>query len=97
LFIINNSNDLTNGVSLKFKNFATGLLATDGFFSAKDASLKRSLDANTKDQQRVNDKAATVEAALTRRYSALDAQMASLNALNAYIGQQVTMWNKSTA
>lgn len=97
LFTINNSNDLTNGVSLKFKNFATGLLATDGFFSTKDASLKRALDANAKDQARVNDKAAKVEAALTRRYSALDAQMASLNALNAYIGQQVTLWNKSTA
>lgn len=97
LFTINNNNDLTNGVSLKFKNFATGLLATDGFFSTKDASLKRALDANAKDQTRVNDKAAKVEAALTRRYSALDAQMASLNALNAYIGQQVTLWNKNTA
>ena len=97
LFTVNNGNDLTNGVSLKFKNFAVGLLATDGFFSTKDASLKRALDANAKDQQRVNDKAARFEAAVTRRYSALDAQMASLNALNAFVAQQVTLWNKSTA
>jgi flagellar hook-associated protein 2 len=97
LFITNNNNDLTNGVGLKFKKFATGLLATDGFFSNKDASLKRALDSNAKDQQSVNDKAAKVEASLTRRYSALDAQMAGLNALNAYVAQQVTLWNKSTA
>ncbi len=97
LFTTDNSNTVTNGVALKFKNFATGLLASDGFFSTKDASLKRSLDANAKDQQRVNDKVTRVEAALNRRYSALDAQMASLTALNAYVSQQVTLWNKSTA
>jgi flagellar hook-associated protein 2 len=97
LFTMNNGNDLTNGVSLKFKNFTAGLLAADGFFSSKDASLKRTLVANSKDQQQVNDKATRLETELTRRYSALDAQMASLNSLNAYIGQQVTMWNKGTA
>ena len=96
LFTIDNSNTLTNGFALKFKTFADGLLATDGFFSTKDASLKRSLEANSKDQTRLNEKVARVEAALNRRYSALDTQMASLTALNAYVAQQVTMWNKST-
>jgi len=96
LFTQDNSNALTNGFALKFKNFADGLLATDGFFSTKDASLKRSLQANTRDQERLNEKVARVEAALNRRYNALDAQMASLTALNAYVTQQVTLWNKST-
>jgi len=51
------------------------------------------LQRNTKDQARVNEKAASTEAALNRRYSALDAQLANLNGLNAYIAQQVTAWN----
>lgn len=97
LFKADNSNALTNGVALKFKSFATGLLATDGFFKSKDESLKRTLDANAKDKARLNEKVARVEAALNRRYSALDAQVASLNALNSYITQQVTTWNKSTS
>lgn len=96
LFKIDNNNTLTNGVALKFKTFSQGLLASDGMFSTKDASLKRALDANTKDKARVNDKVARVEAALNRKYSALDAQVSNLNALNAYISQQVTTWNKST-
>lgn len=95
LFTIDNSNTLTNGFARKFKTFADGLLATDGFFSTKDASLKRSLDANSKDQTRLNEKVARFEATLNRRYSALDTQMASLSALNAYVAQQVTLWNKS--
>lgn len=97
LFRTDNSNTLTNGVALKFKDFSKGLLATDGFFSTKDASLKRSLDLNAKDQTRVNTKVSRVEADLNRRYNALDVQLNSLSSLNAYVTQQITLWNKSTA
>lgn len=96
LFRIDNQNPLTNGVAMKFKTFSQGLLATDGFFVSKDASLKRSLDLNSKDQQRVNEKISRVETQLNRRYSALDVQLSSLNALNAYITQQVAQWNRAT-
>ncbi len=95
LLRIDNGNPLTNGVASKFSAFAKGLLATDGMFSNKDASLKRSLDLNAKDQTRLNEKVARVEAQLNRRYAALDVQLNSLNALNAYVTQQVTLWNKS--
>lgn len=95
LFRIDNQNPLTNGVAMKFKTFTQGLLATDGFFVSKDASLKRSLDLNSKDQQRVNEKISRVETQLNRRYSALDVQLSSLNALNAYVTQQVAQWNRA--
>ena len=95
LFKADNGNLLTNGVALKFKNFSAGLLATDGFFSTKDASLKRSLDLNTREQAQVNAKAARVETNLYRRYNALDVQLNSLSSLNSYITQQVAQWNKS--
>jgi len=96
LFKADNGNALTNGVAMKFKAFSTGLLATDGFFSAKDASLKRSLDLNAREQTQVNAKAARVEANLYRRYNALDVQLNSLSSLNSYITQQVAQWNKSS-
>jgi flagellar hook-associated protein 2 len=86
-----------NGVAVQLKTLTTNLLSVDGFFTSKDSSLKRFLDYNTKDQNTVNAKAARLETSLNARYSALDAQMASLTALNAYVAQQVTTWNKSTA
>ncbi len=97
LFRIDNNNAMTNGVGLKFKTFAKGLLASDGMFETKDATLKRSLDRNTKDQSRLSDKIARIETQLNRRYSALDVQLNSLNALNSYITQQVAQWNRSTS
>jgi flagellar hook-associated protein 2 len=85
----------TDGVAVRFKKLADGLLSIDGFFSSKDGSLKRSLLQNSKNQATVNDRAASFEARLNKQYSALDAKMASLTALNAYVAQQVTTWNKS--
>jgi flagellar hook-associated protein 2 len=85
-----------NGVAVQLKALTTNLLSVDGFFTTKNSSLKLSLDRNTKDQTAVNARATRLEASLNARYSALDAQMASLTALNAYVAQQVTTWNKST-
>lgn len=96
LMRIDNGNPLTNGVAAKFASFAKGVLDTDGLFSAKDASLKRALERNSAEQARLEDKVARVEAQLNRRYSALDVQLSSLNALNSYITQQVALWNKTT-
>ena len=86
-----------DGIAVRIKSLATNLLSTGGFFTNKTLSLQTALDRNGKEQDRVNARASTVETSLTKRYSALDAQMASLNALNAYVSQQVTAWNKNTA
>lgn len=85
------------GIAVRIKNLTTTLLASDGFFKSKDDAFKRALDSNAKEQARVNDKAARVEAELTRRYSALDAQLTKLNGLNNYLTQQITQWNKNTS
>ena len=85
----------TSGIAEVVRSLASNLLSTDGFFTTKESSLKLTLDRNTKDQDRVNDKAANLEASLNRRYSVLDAQLATLNGLNAYISQQVVAWNNA--
>ncbi len=85
------------GIAVRFKGLTKTLLASEGFFQSKDATLKRSLENNARDQVRVNEKASRVEAALNRRYSALDVQLTSLNSLNSYLTQQITQWNKTTS
>lgn len=84
------------GIAVRIKKVATDLLSSEGFFKTKDDVLKRSLERNSREQTKVNEKASRVEAQLNAKYSALDAKISSLNALNAYIGQQVTTWNKSS-
>ena len=86
-----------NGVGAKIKSTLDGLLADGtGFFSSKDNSLKKAKKLNETEVQTVEDRAKRLEASLTARYVALDSQMSKLNALNSYIAQQVTTWNKSS-
>ncbi len=58
--------------------------------------LKKAKKLNETEVQTVEDRAKRLEASLTARYVALDSQMSKLNALNSYIAQQVTTWNKSS-
>jgi flagellar hook-associated protein 2 len=97
LFVTDNKNDSTNGFALKFSKLAKGLLATGGGVMTKEASLNAALKANAAEQTKVTDRATLFEARLNKQYSALDAKMASLNALSTYVSQQVTTWNKSTS
>jgi flagellar hook-associated protein 2 len=97
LFITDNKTAATNGFALKFRNFAQGAVKSGGVTYTKAAALQKALDTNATEQTKVTDRAARVEASLRKKYSALDGQMASLNALSTYVTQQVTTWNKSTA
>ena len=85
-----------DGFAGKFKSFTTKLLASDGFFASKTKIYEQSLKLNAKDVETINDRADRLEKSLTARYTALDTKMSGLNALNAYISQQVTTWNKSS-
>lgn len=97
LFTNNNNDPLSNGFALKFRDLGRGVLASGGAVVTKAAALQTTLDLNAKAQAQVNDRAALFETRLRKQYIALDAQMAQLNALNAYVDQQVTLWNKSNA
>ena len=83
------------GIAVNFKNFTDKLLSFDGTLNTKTDSLERTLKSNSAEQTKVNTRADTLEKRLDAQYSALDTKMASLNALNAYVSQMVTTWNKA--
>lgn len=91
-----NGSSSTNGFGLRVKEFASGLLAATGTVTNKTTALKQSLQKNATEQDRINNKATLFEERLRKQYSTLDKKMASLTALNSYVAQQVTTWNKSS-
>ena len=94
LFTTNNNDASTNGFGLKVRDFARAMVAFDGQVTGKSAALQASITRNSKDQDRVNDRASRVEAQLYKQYSALDAQMAQLNGLSSFVTAQLAVWNK---
>lgn len=83
------------GLALRLKTLTSSLLAGNGLFQATSDTLQLRLARNRQEQARANDKLAAFEQQLTRRYNALDKQLSSLDALGAYVRQQLTVWNKS--
>lgn len=88
--------DSTNGFGVRIKDFANGLLSASGAVTNKTNAVKKAIDNNATEQTKISNRATLVEERLKKQYTALDTKMASLTALNAYVAQQVTTWNKST-
>ena len=86
----------TQGIAVQIKSFAQGILASGGTLTSKSDSLQKMIARNSDDQTRVSNHASQVEAQLRAQYSRLDTQLGSLSALNSYVAQQVTTWNKQT-
>lgn len=85
------------GIAVNFKGFTDKLLAYEGTLNNKSDALEKSLKANAAEQTKVNERATALEERLYKQYSALDVKMSSLNALNSYVSQMVTTWNKSSS
>lgn len=84
------------GIAVNFKNFTDKLLSFDGTLNSKSDSLEKSLKNNSTEQDKVNTRAENLQTRLYKQYSALDVKMSSLSALNSYVSQMVTTWNKSS-
>jgi flagellar hook-associated protein 2 len=96
LFTTDNGNAATNGFGIKVRDVARSFVAFDGRISTKTTSLQDALSRNSKDQSKVNDRAATVEANLRKQYAALDTEMAKWTGLSSYVTSQIAQWNKTS-
>jgi flagellar hook-associated protein 2 len=84
------------GFGKKIDAFADGLLSTGGLVSTRAESLNSAIARNTKEQDKVVDRAARAEVRLLAQYNAMDAAVGKLNGLNAFVAQQITLWNRNT-
>ena len=85
------------GLAGQLSSFLTQITGSNGTVTAALNGFNNQLSANSEAQKAVSARAATVQAQLSARYSALDARMASLNSLNNYVTQQIAQWNKSSS
>lgn len=97
LFTVANANPTSQGFGLKIRTFAQGLIDSDGVVSARSEAIQNALTRNGKEQDKVNDRAARAEVRLLAQYNAMDANVGRLSGLNAFVTQQIALWNKSTA
>jgi len=96
LFGATSDDPTQRGFGLKLDAFADGLVESGGTISNRTESLNASIKRTNKEMDKVVDRAARAETRYLAYYNAMDANVARLNSLNAYITQQITMWNRNT-
>lgn len=96
LFNADHVDPTAQGFGEKLKSFADGFAGTSGTLTSRTESLRESVKRNTKEQDRVNERATRAEARYLKQYNAMDAMVGQLNSLNAFVTQQITQWNKSS-
>jgi flagellar hook-associated protein 2 len=84
-----------NGLALGFKALVDGMLGASGALTSRTESLRERIKRNEREQERLEDRIERVRERLLKQYSALDSNLSRLNALDKYVAQQVTNWNKS--
>lgn len=97
LFTVANENPTAQGFGLKIRTFAQGLIDSDGVVTSRSEAIQNALNRNGKEQDKVNDRAARAEVRLLEQYNAMDTAVGKLSGLNAFVTQQVALWNKSTS
>lgn len=84
------------GVVRRWRDTTQSWLGTDGRLGLKRSTIESELERLSRQKEQINQKAAQAEQRLLAQYSRLDTTVSRLNALNAYVSQQVAQWNKKT-
>ncbi|MFO1330451.1 MAG: flagellar filament capping protein FliD [Rubrivivax sp.] len=85
----------TNGLADRLRRLSDNLLGVDGAVTSRQDGIRKLKTLNSDRQAALEDRVSATEARLRRQYQTLDANMARLNALQNYVSQQVTNWNKA--
>lgn len=76
------------GIAQRIDDWTTAATAAKGVITSRQDSLKASLKDNATQQTQLNDRVAAFKQRLLNQYASLDAKVASMNQLSAYVAKQ---------
>jgi flagellar hook-associated protein 2 len=80
----------------RIMSFVTKMQGTGGIIPSKADGLTTTITRLDKQQEAINARLVGVEARLRKQFNALDSQLASQNAVSAYLTSQVMIWSNAT-
>ncbi|MFL9923757.1 flagellar filament capping protein FliD [Herbaspirillum lusitanum] len=93
---INNLFTSTNGIVTKLQALVTNILSDDGIIATKTNGLKASLKINTDRQTAINTRLSNMKDAYTTQFNTLNVTLASMNATQSYLTQQLANLPKAS-
>ncbi len=91
------ANPANQGFAQRYAALATNVLGVDGSLTTHTAGLQKLISKNADDQAALNQRVDDYQARLTQQFTAMDTNLSQLNALSAYVTQQLAAMQKTTA
>lgn len=88
-------NGATDGLVTRMRDFAFRSNSVDGNITGRSNALQAALKRNNSDQEDMNTRLDMRQRNLLRQYQSLDANMAGISSLSAFMAAQVGRWNNS--
>ncbi|MBC7940681.1 MAG: flagellar filament capping protein FliD, partial [Chitinophagaceae bacterium] len=85
-----------NGFARRYALLASQVLAVDGSIMTRTEGLQKLIAKNADNQDRLEDRVTRFEARLIQQYTAMDANLSKLNALQSYVTQQLAALSKQS-
>ena len=85
-----------NGLARQFSTLTTQVLGVDGSLTTRTEGLRKLISKNQEQQQRYEDRIERYRERLVAQFSAMDANLSKLNALQSYMTAQLAALQKST-
>jgi flagellar hook-associated protein 2 len=80
----------TDGVAVRLFDRIDRHLNADGDVTARDSSLKKSMELITKDKEKLDDRMVSVEARYRKQFLALDSLLSRMNSTSSYLASQLS-------
>ena len=84
------------GFARRFSTLTTELLAVDGSLTTRTEGLRKLITQNSEKQTRLEERVGRYQERLTQQFTAMDSNLARLNALNSYVTQQLAALTNSS-
>jgi len=84
-----------NGIARQFRTMTDAMLGVDGALTTRTDGLRKRVEMNQSDQDRLEQRVAMTEARLRARYTALDATLGRLSGISSYVTQQMALLNSN--
>ncbi|HLL11726.1 MAG TPA: flagellar filament capping protein FliD, partial [Rubrivivax sp.] len=85
-----------DGFARRYADLASRVLGVEGSVTTRSDGLRKLITKNSSDQAKVEERAERLKARLVSQYTALDANLAKLNALGGYVTQQLNALQKTS-
>jgi flagellar hook-associated protein 2 len=86
---------VNNGIARQLYTLADAMLSVDGTLTTRTDGLRKRVEMNQSDQDRIERRVEQTEKRLRAQYTALDTTLGRLSGISSYVSQQMAMLNAS--